>query len=126
LSGLTCADFGDGPSCHKVCNPPNGTECAGLTGMSTDYICTPVATMAGTPGLHGVCTGQELCTPAEKAAAKTAPATKAAADDSDVDADADEAPAKKAAAKKAPATKAAAEAASDEAEADDEITEEKA
>ena len=59
--------------------------------------------------------------PAEKAAVKKAPATKAAAEDSDVDADADEAPAKKAAAKKAPATKAAAET-----PADDETTEEKA
>ncbi len=67
-AGLACVQLqGEAQAtCRQVCETANGNGCDGLTGMFNDYTCTIVFQ----PGAaYGLCQGQNLCNPAEKAAA---------------------------------------------------------
>jgi hypothetical protein len=66
--GYACADLGSGSLCYKTCNQTGGTECGAVTGMSPDYVCTTIR-IDNQDSVVGLCAGQDLCNPAEKAAA---------------------------------------------------------
>jgi hypothetical protein len=66
--GLTCANAGQGPLCYQVCDAAAANPCAGVTGMSSDYLCGLFDIM-GQPSTYGLCQGSDVCNPAEKAAA---------------------------------------------------------
>jgi hypothetical protein len=66
--GYACADIGGGPLCYKTCDLQNDQQCGAVTGMSSDYVCTGF-TIGGQSSIVGLCVGQDLCNPAEKAAA---------------------------------------------------------